>query len=298
MKLYLAAEFQQVWLGKDPFEQVELLQGEVFRELEFRKTLRFSLADTLTSEPLADSLSPAESIAEPLLAEKLQKTYFVKIHHGVGWFEIIENLLRLRLPVLGAANEYQAIKRLESLHIETMKIAAYGENGFNPATRRSFIITEDLVNTISLEDYCQCWRQLKPDPELKRALIKKLAGISRTMHQNGLNHRDYYICHFLLDISHGESSINAENIRLFLIDLHRAQLRDTTPQRWRVKDIAALYFSVMHLGLSKRDLFRFMRYYDQTSLRQSLRHNEAFWSRVDHQGQKLWLRKIRKGDTI
>jgi heptose I phosphotransferase len=317
MKIYLSAEFKQAWQGKDPFAEVEKLQGEVFRELESRRTLRFSLSDSKMSDSfLPGFLLPEKVSAGFLLPKAEQKTYFVKIHRGVGWFEIIENLLRLRLPVLGAGDEYRAIKKLESLHIDTMRIVGYAEKGFNPATRQSFIITEDLVNTISLEDYCEQWPQKKPDPVLKRALIEKLAGISQTLHNNGLNHRDYYICHFLLDLDHlleldpnldpgdadGEAQaqnlLTAENIKLFLIDLHRGQIRDKTPLRWRVKDIASLYFSVMHLGLNKKDFFRFMRYYDQTSLRESLTSNKTFWSRVELQGQKLWRRKLRKGDAI
>jgi hypothetical protein len=43
-----------------------------------------------------------------------------------------------------------------------------------------------------------------------------------------------------------------------LIDLHRAQLRKKTPRRWVVKDVAGLYFSVMDIGLTQRDLFRFV----------------------------------------
>lgn len=33
-----------LWRGKDAFEEVKNLQGEVFRELETRRTLRFELA--------------------------------------------------------------------------------------------------------------------------------------------------------------------------------------------------------------------------------------------------------------
>lgn len=33
-----------LWRGKDAFEEVKTLQGEVFRELETRRTLRFELA--------------------------------------------------------------------------------------------------------------------------------------------------------------------------------------------------------------------------------------------------------------
>ncbi|WP_198264315.1 lipopolysaccharide core heptose(I) kinase RfaP [sulfur-oxidizing endosymbiont of Gigantopelta aegis] len=269
MTLELSKVFAQQWHNKDPFVEADKLEGEIFRALEARKTLRFSL---------------------------LGKSYFIKIHRGVGWFEIIENLVRLRLPVLGAANEYLAIKRLETLNVDTMKTVAYANKGINPARQQSFIITEDLINTISLEDFCAPWKDQAPRFTLKNHLIKKIAHISRTLHQNGINHRDFYICHFLLDISH--EPIGEKHLKLSLIDLHRAQLREVTPERWIVKDIASLYFSAMNIGLTKRDFFRFMKHYRNSSLRACFTQERDFWQQVERQGKKLWLRKQRKGDAI
>ncbi|MBK5552085.1 lipopolysaccharide core heptose(I) kinase RfaP, partial [Pseudomonas sp. TH03] len=40
MKLMLAEPFKSLWAGRDPFAEVEGLQGEVYRELEARRTLR------------------------------------------------------------------------------------------------------------------------------------------------------------------------------------------------------------------------------------------------------------------
>lgn len=272
MKLELSTPFKAQWQNKDPFIEAEQLQGEIFRALEARKTLRFSLLD---------------------------KSYFIKIHRGVGWFEIIENLIRLRLPVLGAENEYLAIKKLEQLNIDTMHIAGYGIKGHNPARQQSFIITDDLINTISLEDFCLQWKEHIPDFELKYNLISKLAHISRTLHQNGINHRDYYICHFLLDVGDiNNIKLDYKHLKISLIDLHRAQLRHKTPERWIAKDIASLYFSAMDIGLTRRDFYRFMKQYNHCSLRECLTIHKDFWNRVECQGQKLWQRKQRKGDAI
>lgn len=268
MHLELSQPFVKQWHNKDPFIEAENLQGEVFRALEARKTLRFSF---------------------------LGKSYFIKIHRGVGWFEIIENLIRGRLPVLGASNEYWAIKKLEQLQLDTMKIAGYAIKGKNPARQQSFIITEDLHDTISLEDFCVDWKQQPPSRQLKNRLITKVAEISRVLHENGINHRDYYICHFLMDKS---LFYNHNKLKLSLIDLHRAQLRQRTPERWLVKDIASLYFSVMELGLTQRDYFRFMMLYHDCQLRDCLTIHRQFWQKVAQQGTKLWQRKQRKGDAI
>ncbi|MST95428.1 MAG: hypothetical protein EXS33_09225 [Pedosphaera sp.] len=33
---------------------------------------------------------------------------------------------------------------------------------------------------------------------LKRALLEKIAALARTLHEGGVNHRDFYLCHFLV----------------------------------------------------------------------------------------------------
>ncbi|MDR1853673.1 MAG: lipopolysaccharide core heptose(I) kinase RfaP, partial [Azoarcus sp.] len=231
-EVVLRPPFDRLWAGRDPFAEVEALQGKVFRALAARRTFRFEVEG---------------------------RGYFVKIHHGVGWREIFKNLLTLRLPVLGAENEYRAVERLAELGVDSMRMVAYGMRGCNPARRHSFIVTEELAPTVSLEDYCRDWPRNPPDPRLKRALIARVAWMARTLHGAGINHRDFYICHFLL---HTEPSPKPEALRLSLIDLHRAQFHPHgLPTRWRNKDLASLYFSVLEIGLTRRDLLRFVRLY-------------------------------------
>ena len=40
-ELFLREEFQQSWKGSDPFERVRSIDGEIFRDKEGRRTLRF-----------------------------------------------------------------------------------------------------------------------------------------------------------------------------------------------------------------------------------------------------------------
>lgn len=272
-ELYLREDFQAAWRNKDPFDYVEQLEGEVFRQLEARKTLRF---------------------------EQNGQSYFVKIHRGVGWYEIIENLLRLRKPVLGAENEFLAIKKLEKLGIDTMTAVAYGSKGYNPASQKSFIVTEDLINTISLEDLCKQWPNGPPSFRFRRNLIIKIADVSRRLHQNGVNHRDYYICHFLLTLPGGEDNgierIDPDNFTLSLIDLHRTQIRTKTPARWVRKDIAGLYFSALEApcGLSRNDILRFIKVYTGLPLRQALDDYQWLWQGLEAKARKLLARMQRK----
>src|SRR5690606_12320770 len=102
----------------------------------------------------------------------------------------------------------------------------------------------------------------------KQALIAEVARMAGNMHRAGVNHRDFYICHFLL---HTDKPVSADNFRLSLIDLHRAQTRAATPRRWRNKDLAGLYFSALDIGLTQRDRLRSLQGYFQKPLRDILR---------------------------
>ncbi|MDM8348419.1 lipopolysaccharide core heptose(I) kinase RfaP [Pseudomonas sp. sp1636] len=268
MKLLLSEPFETLWAGKDAFAEVEALQGQVYRELEGRRTLRTEVAGC---------------------------GYFVKIHRGIGWREIAKNLLTAKWPVLGAGQEWRAIRRLQEVGVATMTAVAYGECGSNPARQHSFIVTEELAPTVSLEDFSLDWPQHPPAPALKRALIAEVAKMTGAMHRGGVNHRDCYICHFLL---HTDKPVSAADFRLSLIDLHRAQTHARLPRRWRDKDLAALYFSALNIGLSRRDKLRFLQGYFRLPLRQILRDEARLLAWLQRKADKLYARKQRYGDAL
>ncbi len=264
MQLILAEPFKSLWAGRDAFAEIEQLQGQVYRELEGRRTLRTEVAG---------------------------RGYFVKIHRGIGWGEIVKNLLTLKAPVLGAAQEWTAIQRLTEAGVPTMTAVAFGVRGSNPATQHSFIVTEELAPTVSLEDYSLDWRDHPPEPRLKRALLRRVAAMLGAMHRAGVNHRDCYICHFLL---HTDRPVSADDFRLSVIDLHRAQTRASVPTRWRDKDLAALYFSALDIGLTRRDRLRFLAGYFRRPLREVLQDEARLLTWLERKAVKLRERYRRK----
>jgi heptose I phosphotransferase len=240
------------------FKQVSEFEGEIFRELENRRTVR---------------------------VEKNGERFFAKTHFGVGWWEIAKNLCQLRLPVLGAENEFKALNELGRLGIDTLTPVFYHSEGINPARRKSCIVTRALENTKSIEELLI---EDGVSVAMKRTLIPRLAEIARVLHSNGINHRDFYVCHFLLDMTKSDP-------RPFLIDLHRAQIRDRTPRRWRVKDIGGLFFSSFdYNNVTRRDVYRFMVGYSGKSLRETLRDDASFWHQVFERAQKLYFQDNRE----
>ena len=171
-----------------------------------------------------------------------------------------------------------SIVTLQQLGIAVPRVVGYGLQGHNPASLQSFVLMEEVAPVISLEDIARDWREIPPAFLFKQKLIEEVARITRVMHQQGMNHRDLYICHFLLDTAHVSA------MKLYLIDLHRAQIRSKTPLRWIIKDLAALYFSSQEIGLTERDKFRFMKKYTGKSLRDIMKTEKTFWINVDKRG--------------
>lgn len=261
MKLFLRDDLAQCWRDEDPFECAARQHGVVYRAREGRRTLQFELND---------------------------HSYFLKYHGGIGWSEIIKNLSQGKWPILGAFSEVHAIRTVAAAGIHTLAIAGYGQRGLNPARRESFLVTDELVGTLSLEELGERWRRVPGAPAFKWALIRRVGEIAKAMHDAGVNHRDFYLGHFLIS----RAAVEREDGRaaLHLIDLHRSQVRSRVPRRWRVKDIGGLYFSTARLGLTHRDLLRFVRAYTNMPLRAALQDKARLLDASRREGEKIYRR--------
>lgn len=244
------------------FDVIMQMRGEIFRQMPGRCTSKIKLGEHY---------------------------YFLKQHFGVGWKEIFKNLMTFKLPIIGARTEMIAIEALHSIGIQTTPFIAFGERGLNPATKNSFLITKDLGDIISLEDVCTNWLQTPPSIQLKRQLIRNVAHLAGIMHANGLNHRDFYICHICVQ----RTAFAAQDYQLFLIDLHRMGVRKKISNTQRLKDLAALHFSSLHCGLSKKDYACFLSIY-QGYCNAPL--SSAFWQKVNARAQLLNARQIKYAD--
>jgi heptose I phosphotransferase len=247
------------------------MEGQVYREKDGRRTFRFELNG---------------------------ESYFAKVFMGIGWTALLRALLKFRKPVFSAENEWKAIARLERIGIATMQVVGHGKRGRIPARQQSFIITKELKPTISLEDLCRDWRTQPPSLHLKRALIARVADIARKLHDNGMVHRDLYLCHFLMDT--GDEAVHPPNASppLYLIDLHRTERRRRIKERWRVKDVAGLYFSSMDIGLTQRDRLRFVEAYSKRPWREAIVAEKRFWRRVVRRGRAGYREFRRKNPHL
>lgn len=255
--------FRRLWPPpEDPFRHVAELAGKEFRRVKTRRTFRVELEG---------------------------RGFFVKHHRGVGWGEIFKNWLVFKRPVLGALDEFRALKRLHELGVPTMTPAACGCRGVDPAKLESFLITEELAGMVDLETLTKTWKETPPPPGLRRSLIRALADSVGKMHRGGVNHRDCYICHYLTPKSGADFGR-----KLYVIDLHRAQIRPKVPRRYLVKDLAGLCFSSFDAGLTRREALRFMRLYAGRPLREEMKERAGFWRDVLETARKLYFKEFRR----
>jgi len=254
----LREELSDAWKGQDVFSLMENMQGKIAREMKDRQTLRFEING---------------------------QGYYRKWHRGVGWREIIKNCLQLRWPVLGASNEWNALNKLCALNIPSLIPLAYGVRGKNPARQQSFIVTRELTDVIQLDHF---FEQHSVNVKTKRRILTSVAEIARELHAAGINHRDFYLCHFMLKTQLiADQSLVPE---IYLVDLHRAQLRPQIPERWLVKDLGGLLFSSLNLRFTQRDYLRFMRVYFAQELRAVLAEQTVLLEKITARARATYRR--------
>ena len=210
-----------------------------------------------------------------------KSTFFLKRHTSPSVKEYLKLLTRFSWPK-SAFNEWRAIIRFHQIGIPTMiPVAAGVKRNRLRLVRESFILTQEIRNAYRLDHYLSKWlrRPLsKEEIKKKRRLIRQLAQLTRKMHTMGLNHRDYYLCHIFIRNTEEDG-----DFELFVIDLHRVDIRKKVGNRWIVKDLAALNYSSLKLPINTTDRIRFFKLYlqkdrlsekDRRFLRQILKKTE------------------------
>jgi len=233
-------------------------QGNLFVNKDFSEFLDASGLDSFDDFMRLEGVVVKSAVRERL-TQRLNLegvTVYVKKHFFPGIRGIIKSFLRFGFP-LGALNEWRALLAFHAHNIPTMTPICAGRKPFFwRIEKESFLLTGDLGDATRLNDFLQvngvtpCRGKVL---ETKKRILKNLADITRRMHSAGINHRDYYLCHILLDSEE----------RLYVIDLHRVDVSDSVGKRWIVKDLAALLFSSLEVPVTHGQRLAFYKRYMQ-----------------------------------
>lgn len=187
---------------------------------------------------------------------------YLKRHQGgVGWSEVIGDLLCGRIPRSRGWREWENAGRLQALGIPTVTRVAMGERRRFGREQESFFLSA-AVDGESLETFLPVRYAPPLTQEVvleKRRVIRQVADLTRRLHGAGLYHRDYYLGHLFIRPD-GQRGWD-----LCVIDLQRLVPRAFSHLRGQIKDLAALNFTTEGMPISRTDRLRFFKRYRRVS---------------------------------
>lgn len=166
-------------------------------------------------------------------------------------------LRRLGWPGYGdeARAEWDAIECVAALGIPTLTAMARGQDQPSPgAVRSSFVMTAELTGTDEGDRVAAGL-----SPEERQRLLRRVAAYTRQLHEAGHVHRDLYLCHYM--VATEPPNVPGCERPVFLIDLQRLTRPRWFPERWRIKDLAALIYSSLKAGATEADLAEALQSY-------------------------------------
>lgn len=171
-------------------------------------------------------------------------TLFLKRYQNIPKLNQLKNWLARRKKISAMACDHQPAEELRKLGINTPRTIAFGQQWRGLFEKRSFIITEKIPDSSSLEEKL---------PKNRKNFIENLAAFVRKFHNTGFRHRDLYLCHIFCD-SRGQFT---------LIDLNRVFKPLLFSKKYLIKDLTQLYYSAPGDIVTKTDRLRFLLAYLQ-----------------------------------
>jgi heptose I phosphotransferase len=187
-----------------------------------------------------------------------------------------------------AIHEWRNILAFKAANLPTMNPIAVGMRRSVPFWNESFLLTQGIPHVKTLEKTAQedfIPPSGKAHRKQKRALIERLATLTRRMHDAGFKHQDFYLCHLLINWS------NPDDPLLYIADLHRVRRQRKNKGRWRIKDLAALNYSAPTKTVSRADRLRFLTAYDPM-----LAKDRSFVMAIMSKTERIRSHTEKKGD--
>ncbi len=220
---YLAADQGRVWVHAEHRERLEAL----------------GLADLAGAFAAGPAEVRGRYKALARLPDPVLTTVFVKrydFHRAEVW---LRGALKANPPVFSGPRELHNLLALRAAGLRAPLPLAAGEAD-DGGRRRSFVALGRLAGEPL---------DALPPPEAsaeRRALVEAVADLVGRLHGAGFWHRDLYACNLFAHEDEG----------LGLLDCERVARREGGPPwRWRVKDLAALHYSLQWPARGERERF-------------------------------------------
>jgi len=217
-------------------------------------------------------------------------TVFLKRYDGPPISVQLRNWLAAHGRISCGVFGFKSANELAAVGINTPKTLFYGEQWGAFFEKRSFIITEKIPNAESLERKLpDCFNApaTVENLKLRRSFIAQLASFIKKFHETDYRHRDLYLSHIFY----------SDNGDFYLIDLARAFKPIVWRRRFRIKDIAQLYYSAPARYFSRTDRLRFyIGYIGRTG--KLAGKDKTFIHRVINKARRMARHDIKHGREV
>ncbi len=217
-----------------------------------------------------------------------QTTLFLKRYDRPPVSVQFRNWLSAHRRISCGLLDFEPADKLTAMGINTPMTIAYGFQWGRLFEKRSFCITEKIPNAESLERKLPDYFNAPPTAEnlrMRRDFIRRLAAFIKKFHETNYRHRDLYLSHIFY----------SDDGRFHLIDLARAFKPFLLAERFRVKDIAQVYYSAPGNSFSGTDRLRF--YFALAGRSKLTVKDKAFIRKVINKAKRIARHDIKHGRT-
>jgi len=217
------------------------------------------------------------------------KTLFLKRYDAPPVVTQLRNWLSHRRRASLGVLEFEQANNLSAAGISTVKSVACGEQWGVLFEKRSFAVTEKIPDAESLERKLPRFITMPASHKnlkLRKDFIARLGQFVKKFHDAGFRHRDLYLAHIFY----------ANSGRFYLIDLARVFKPALFAERFRVKDIAQVYYSAPERYFSKTDRLRF--YLDYAGHNGLNRRDKIFIKKVISKAKRMAGHDMRHGRGV
>jgi len=248
----------------------------------------FNAAKNLAKDNLAGFRSRLQFEINSL-ASPPSTTVFLKRYERPPILVQLGNWLSARRRMSCGFFDFEPANKLAAAGINNPKIISYGEQWGIFFEKKSFIITEKIPDAESLERKLpDCFNA--PDTvenlKLRRNFITQLAGFVKKFHETNYRHRDLYLSHIFY----------TDGGNFYLIDLARAFKPIVWRRRFRIKDIAQVYYSAPARYFSNTDRLRF--YFGYTGQSKLSGKDKVFIRKVINKAKRMARHDRKHGRVI
>ena len=285
LQKWYAAPLKICW-GKANMQNFQELSKNFFIDSDFIEAFT---AMGLTGIDAVFKFDAGQNLAKENLAEHRTRikfeidqpgtTLFLKRYNTTPKPTQLKNWFANRKRAAAMHYDLAPAQKLLELGINAPKTICYGSEWAGAFEKRSFIITENIPNAQSLESRL-------PDIRKKKHLIDSLAEFVRKFHGTGSRHRDLYLCHIFY----------SDKGDFTLIDLHRCLRPRFLAERFRLKDIAQLYYSAPGKLISGTDRLRF--YLRYAGIRTLSKQDKLFIAKLKAKANKMAKHDIKHGRGV